>query len=153
MFKRKTNNGITLIALVITIIVLLILAGVAISTLTGDNGILGKAVQAREKTNAAGDLEYLQTEVLGIMAEYYTGDKSMQEDEYILTELGKKNGITANIAKGTVTYKNKEYTLSEITGGTQEKEQIEKNGLEEITLANTVAGSAEQTLLKEESVE
>jgi len=125
---------------------------VTIATLTGDNGILGKAAQAKEKTNAAGDLEYLQTEVLGIMAEYYTGDKSMQEDEYILTELGKKNGITANIAKGTVTYKNKEYTLSEITGGTQEKEQIEKNGLEEITLANTVAGSAEQTLLKEESV-
>ena len=77
------------------------------------------------------------------MAEYYTGDKSMQEDEYILTELGKKDGITANIAKGTVTYKNKEYTLSEITGGTQEKEQIEKNGLEEITLANADKGSAE----------
>ncbi len=123
-----------------------------IATLTGDNGILGKAAQAKEKTNAAGDLEYLQTEVLGIMAEYYTGDKSMQEDEYILTELGKKNGITANIAKGTVTYKNKEYTLSEITGGTQEKEQIEKNGLEEITLANAEKGSNEETLLKEESV-
>ncbi len=86
------------------------------------------------------------------MAEYYTGDKSMQEDEYILTELGKKNGITADIAKGTVTYKNKEYTLSEITGGTQEKEQIEKNGLEEITLANAEKGSAEEALLKEQSV-
>ena len=35
--KRKTNRGITLIALVITIIVLLILAGVTIATLTGDN--------------------------------------------------------------------------------------------------------------------
>ena len=123
-----------------------------IATLTGDNGILGKAAQSKEKTNAAGDLEYLQTEVLGIMAEYYTGDKSMQEDEYILTELGKKNGITADIAKGTVTYKNKEYTLSEITGGTQEKEQIEKKGLEEITLANAEKGSAEETLLKEQSV-
>ena len=45
--KKKLNSkhesGITLIALVITIIVLLILAGVAIVTLTGDNGILGKA--------------------------------------------------------------------------------------------------------------
>ena len=39
----KERNGITLIALVITIIVLLILAGVTIATLTGDNGILGKA--------------------------------------------------------------------------------------------------------------
>ena len=40
--KRKQENGITLIALVITIIVLLILAGVTIATLTRDNGILTK---------------------------------------------------------------------------------------------------------------
>ena len=40
---KQTNNGITLIALVITIIVLLILAGVTIATLTGENGILTKA--------------------------------------------------------------------------------------------------------------
>ena len=37
------NKGITLIALVITIIVLLILAGVSIAMLTGDNGLLTKA--------------------------------------------------------------------------------------------------------------
>jgi len=39
----KKNKGITLIALVLTIIVLLILAGVTIATLTGDNGILSQA--------------------------------------------------------------------------------------------------------------
>lgn len=42
MIQTKENRGITLIALVITIIVLLILAGVSIATLTGDNGILRK---------------------------------------------------------------------------------------------------------------
>ena len=42
----KNQNGITLIALVITIIVLIILAGVAIAMLSGDNGILNKATQA-----------------------------------------------------------------------------------------------------------
>ena len=51
---KKTNlrksNGITLIALVITIIVLLILAGVAISMLSGENGILTKAAEAKTKT-------------------------------------------------------------------------------------------------------
>ena len=46
--KVEKNKGITLIALVITIIVLLILAGVTIATLTGDNGILTKASQAKE---------------------------------------------------------------------------------------------------------
>ena len=42
---KMRNRGITLIALVITIIVLLILAGVTIATLTGDNGILTRAEQ------------------------------------------------------------------------------------------------------------
>lgn len=46
MFKEQ--KGVTLIALVITIIVLLILAGVSIAMLTGDNGILTKA-QAQMK--------------------------------------------------------------------------------------------------------
>ena len=41
----KNNKGITLIALVVTIIVLLILAGVSIAMLTGQNGILNRASQ------------------------------------------------------------------------------------------------------------
>ena len=49
MKNRKSNNGITLIALVITIIVLLILAAVSIAMLTGENGILKKASAAKEK--------------------------------------------------------------------------------------------------------
>ena len=51
--KFKGGRGITLIALVITIIVLLILAGVSIATLTGDNGILTQAAKAKEKTQIA----------------------------------------------------------------------------------------------------
>ena len=50
MKKAKEQKGITLIALVITIIVLIILAAVAIATLAGDNGLLRRATQAREKT-------------------------------------------------------------------------------------------------------
>ncbi len=48
--KRSNCKGITLIALVITIIVLLILAAVSIATLTGDNGILTKAMDAKKNT-------------------------------------------------------------------------------------------------------
>ena len=51
--KEKTNKGITLIALVITIIVLLILAGVSIAMLTGENGILTQAQNAKNKTEEA----------------------------------------------------------------------------------------------------
>ncbi len=51
--KNKANNGITLIALVITIIVLLILAAVSIATLTGQNGILTRANDAKTETEQA----------------------------------------------------------------------------------------------------
>ena len=44
----KANRGITLIALVITIIVLLILAGVAIATLTGDNRTITKSRRSKK---------------------------------------------------------------------------------------------------------
>lgn len=53
IYKSKQNKGITLIALVITIIILLILAGVSIATITGDNGVLNKAAQAKEDNEFA----------------------------------------------------------------------------------------------------
>lgn len=61
----KQNNAITLIALVITIIVLLILAGVTIVTLTGDNGLITKASDAQKETLKAEGLEKIQVEIAG----------------------------------------------------------------------------------------
>ena len=61
----KSTKGITLIALVVTIIVLLILAGVSIVMLTGNNGVLTKAGEAKVRTGDAGDLEKIQLEVAG----------------------------------------------------------------------------------------
>ena len=66
--NKGTNlkqNGITLIALVITIIVLLILAGVTIATLTGDNGILTKATEASTKTSEAEAEEQVKLAIAG----------------------------------------------------------------------------------------
>ena len=67
--KKKVQNiqnrGITLIALVITIIVLLILAGVTIATLTGNNGILTRTEEATEETNRKGAEEKVAVEVQG----------------------------------------------------------------------------------------
>lgn len=53
MRKTKENAGITLIALVVTIVVLLILAGISINYVLGENGIVRKAQNAREKTKEA----------------------------------------------------------------------------------------------------
>ena len=53
MREKMKERGITLIALVVTIIVLLILAGISIAMLTGQNGILNRAAEAKEKTRVA----------------------------------------------------------------------------------------------------
>lgn len=65
MKKFRKNSGITLIALVITVIVLLILAGVAIETLTGENGLLTKTQEAKNKTEEAQEKEKIEMAVMG----------------------------------------------------------------------------------------
>ncbi len=61
----KQTKGITLISLVITIIVLLILAGVSIAMLTGENGILTQATKAGEETARAEAEEKVTLAILG----------------------------------------------------------------------------------------
>ena len=64
MEKISENKGITLIALIVTIIVLLILASVSISMLTGDNGILVQAKKAEEEMKVASEKEAIQLEMI-----------------------------------------------------------------------------------------
>ena len=54
-YMKNSKNGITLVALVVTIVVLLILAGVTITMLVGDNGIIKKAKDAADATKNAQD--------------------------------------------------------------------------------------------------
>ena len=67
----KQTKGITLIALVITIIVLLILAAVSISMLAGDNGILKKAVQAKEVTEHSQIEEEVSMVYMEVLTDHY----------------------------------------------------------------------------------
>ena len=60
----KRNKGITLIALVITIIIMLILAGVSIGMLTGENGLFGQTKKAVKSYNTASEMETLNISVL-----------------------------------------------------------------------------------------
>ena len=80
--KIKSNKGITLIALVITIIVLLILAGVSIATLTGDNGLLNKAGEAKEQTEVAEVKDRAQLDILGWQADQLkdNNDATLNDD-------------------------------------------------------------------------
>ena len=67
----KNNKGITLIALVVTIIVLLILAGVSIAMLSGQNGILNRASEAGDKSVVANAKEQIALAINEAMTEHY----------------------------------------------------------------------------------
>ena len=66
---KKNVNGITLIALIITIIVLLILAGISISMVAGDNGVLTKAKDSSDKTLDAKEDEQVKLSISDALAD------------------------------------------------------------------------------------
>ena len=70
----RNQRGITLIALVITIIVLLILAGVSIAMLTGDNGILSNAREAQTRTAKKSNEEIVKLAVADVIADFYANN-------------------------------------------------------------------------------
>ena len=123
--KERVNgkNGITLIALVITIIVLLILAGVTIATLTGDNGILTKAQSAKEK-NAQKTVE----EQINLAVQASRINEGLVIDKDILEQELTNNGIEITKSENdelpwTVKKDGYVYTISE-NGEVKEKEGI-----------------------------
>ena len=75
---KKNTKGITLITLVVTIIVLLILAGVGISMLTGQNGILTQAKRAKEETEKAAKVE---NSALSSLEDYMITDGSYNKEK------------------------------------------------------------------------
>ena len=98
--KRK-NNGITLIALVITIIVLLILAGVTIATLTGENGILTRASEASIETRGASVEERKNLWKTEQQTDNYTNETTAKELNELLDDLVNE-GLLTDAEKQTV---------------------------------------------------
>ena len=110
--KLKESKGITLIALVITIIVLLILAGVTIATLTGDNGILTKAQDAKTQTEQAKEDENLKIAIAG---SYGTDGKLNLKD------------LKDNLTNQKISYTDSDEFPLEVTVNGEEK-KIDANG-------------------------
>ena len=92
--KKKKNSGITLIALVITIIVLIILAGVSINLVLGNNGIIARAREAKNnyQKSAAEEEEGLAIE--NEIENYLPGIRYIDKD-------GKTQTLTKDTAVGT----------------------------------------------------
>lgn len=103
----KERNGITLIALVITIIVLLILAGVSIAMLTGENGVLTKAESAKTEIENASAEEKVKLAIMGARAD--DGQITVAE---LKTEVGYQGGtVTGDTFPVTVTMDGHGFTV------------------------------------------
>ena len=90
--QEINQNGITLLALVITIVVLLILAGITIGAITGDNGILKNALSAKEKTEIANEREIVEEATVRAMGNNKRGNlvkAELQEELDKITGEGK----------------------------------------------------------------
>lgn len=94
----KNNRGITLIALVITIIILLILAGVSIKLIAGGDGILAKGEKAVNLTNESAAREKLEMVLVELQADKHT-DTTYNEQSYIDDKINDNENmsITENI--------------------------------------------------------
>ena len=84
---KKSNKGITLIALVITIIILLILAGITIATLTVENGILNKSQTAKEENNEKTATEIMNLKITNAQIQSYAEKQKMPSLQYLANML------------------------------------------------------------------
>ena len=91
--NKKEPNGITLISLIITIIVLLILAGVAIATLTGENGLLNKVQNARDETKKSQATETMNLKITNIQISSYTENQQLPNLQYLADKLCEDNDM------------------------------------------------------------
>ena len=121
----KNKGGITLIALVVTIIVLLILAGISVSMLTGQNGILNKAAEAKEKTEEAQKEEQIKLAVMSSI-----GTDGLINLNQLKTEIERQGGsIAGTTFPVAVTTGNTSYQVDQYGNVTKEtkNENIEEN--------------------------
>ena len=105
----NNKKGITLIALVVTVVVLIILAGVSINAVLGDNGIIKKANQAASVTKEAEVKEAINRTIL----EFYLTDDYETLEDFLKAKVteGKIDSVTKN-ADGTLTVKKGEYSVT-----------------------------------------
>ena len=112
--KFKKQKGITLIALVVTIIVLLILAGVSIAMLTGNNGILTQGKRAKEETTVGHEKEAAQMAYAGAKAKKLGEEVTAEDVNEQLTINGENATATEGTNKIIVTFTSgKVYTIDQ----------------------------------------
>ena len=87
----KNEKGITLIALIVTIIVLIILAGITMATLTGEDGLINNANNAKEETEIANEKEIVDRATINAMGNNKRGNiikEELQDELDRITKVG-----------------------------------------------------------------
>ena len=150
--ERRMIKGITLIALVITIVVLIILAAVSIAMLTGENGLITKAEQAKDQTDLAGIREELQIMWQELLIETNNGRGYTEKEiaEYFENKIKEKDAnatVKYNEAKKIyeISYKNH---LFEINAG-----NLTMNREEAINDVEDAWDNIDQTVSNEDKAE
>ena len=144
--KMKKNKGITLIALVVTIIVLLILAGISISVLTGDNGLIKKAVLVNTENAYGGAQEQVRMAYTAVKLEIKT--KIAKDGNYDPTRTGNTirlaNMVRKDLGLGENVETNETWTVDDTIPG------IIKIEYKDPKIDQGVMGSTSLTKLNEE---
>lgn len=148
--KNKRNSGITLIALVITIVVLLILAGVSIAVLTGENGILTRAKESVNEHSKAAAIEDVKLAWQEIRAEYETReDKNKNKTDYYTKENVSNSLMSGNIADqdGSFIYNELGKSLLIYENNKKEKYNVQIDELGNVTIVEETNIDVEDKLV------
>lgn len=150
----KKEIGITLIALVITVIVLLILAGVTISTLIGENGLLSKAGDAKSQSEIAEEKDIISISVLQAQTENKQGNLEENNFSKALNQNSKEGNkasiLTSDIESYTVKFQSNRYYEVDKNGNIDYIENVtgEKTlTVQCINSKNEVLGEYEYTIV------
>lgn len=125
----KTSNGITLIALVITIIVLLILAGISISMLSGNNSILQRATDAKEQTGVGQEKETIALAYNSALAKKVSnGNSSAVTDSELNDELDNSDATASGNAPIIIEFTNGHKYSIDNSGNIRDYTPSQSNG-------------------------
>lgn len=116
--KNKDKKGITLIALVITIIVLLIISGVVLVTLTNeDKNIVEQSKEVRTNTEIIQEEEILKNILIEVQNKKFQGEILKNKKEYIEKALTEEGITNFEVTNNSVIIKAREYIYSELIPG------------------------------------
>ena len=91
--KNKKEKGVTLIALVVTIIVLIVLAGISINLIFGNLGIVTKEKEAKEENIKQTAKEVMNLKITSIQIENYTENKTLPSLQFLADKLCEDNDM------------------------------------------------------------